>query len=192
MSAHRGDGCLCKRVGPIIGRSGDRRTVDSRRPTFPAREYPPICIFGTAMDWVDVVAQILVIWAAIRSAGAALSHLRRCGIGLSVHDRRAREGGSSWWEDQRLWRVGAARHTVGHEVVAMVVAIACGGVLGSAWLVADRCRLGARLLCLAPVPGIPCGRRGAVGLGSAGRPSLAPAGAPPVRPRRRWLGRLSG
>ena len=37
VSAHRGDGCLCKRVGPIIGRSGDRRTADTRRPTFRRR-----------------------------------------------------------------------------------------------------------------------------------------------------------
>ena len=74
----------------------------------------------------------------------------------------------------------------------MVVAIVCGGVFGGAWLVADRCRLGARLLCPAPVPGIPCGCRGPVGLGPAGRPSLAPAGAHPDRPRRHWLGRLSG
>ena len=74
----------------------------------------------------------------------------------------------------------------------MVVAIVRGGVFGSAWLVADRCRLGARLPCPAPVPGIRRGRRGPAGLGPAGRPSLAPAGAHPDRLRRPWPGRLSG
>jgi hypothetical protein len=54
----------------------------------------------------------------------------------------------------------------------MVVAIVRGGVFGSACLVGDRCRVGARLPCPAPVPGISCGRRGPVGLGSAGRVDL--------------------
>ena len=49
----------------------------------------------------------------------------------------------------------------------MVVAIVCGGVFGSAWLVADRCRLGARRPYPAPVPDIPC-VRGPVGLGFGG------------------------
>ena len=54
----------------------------------------------------------------------------------------------------------------------MVVAIVCGGVFGSACLAGDRCPVGTRLPCPAPVPGNPCGRRGTVGLGSAGRVDL--------------------
>ena len=57
----------------------------------------------------------------------------------------------------------------------MVVAIVRGGVFGSAWLVADRCRLGARRPYPAPVPDIPCGRRGPVGLGFGGS-SISGAG----------------
>ena len=94
--------------------------------------------------------------------------------GLSVHDRRARDGGSCWWRDQRLWRVGAARDTVDGEVVAMIVAIVRGGVSGSAWLVA--CRLSAWLQRPAPARALPCGCRSPVRLASADRLSLASAG----------------
>ena len=74
----------------------------------------------------------------------------------------------------------------------MVVAVVCGGVSGSAWLVADACWWGSRLQRLAPLWAIRFGRWGPAGLAAVDRPSVASAGALLVRPRHGCQGRLSG
>jgi len=81
VSAHRGDGCLCKLAGSIVESELGLRADYKMRNLFPAREYSPICVqFWQSGQAVAVVPNWIICVRDGRHGGRLRpAHFCQCG-----------------------------------------------------------------------------------------------------------------